>query len=138
MTKRFPSIFSFSKLAIVAVAAMVVFGSASWAYDEQSNPYTARKFLKAYKEGKNVPMGLDMREYAKLIVGNVGESFGWANSELRIAGTLPLYCPPPELGISQDQYMSILRQEVEKFPYLAKYPLHTILLDGLIRTFPCK
>ena len=44
---RFPSIFSFSKLAVVAVAAMVVFGSASWAEEEESYHYSAQNILKA-------------------------------------------------------------------------------------------
>jgi len=54
----------------------------------------------------------------KPMIAAAGEAYGWANGELQDQGTKPFYCPPPNLGITQDQYFDILFRFVEKNPRL--------------------
>ena len=64
------------------------------------------------------------------------------NYRLQTSGNTPLYCPPEKMRLTTDNYVNVLNQELlrkgtaDQFVALAS--VADILLDGLIRTFPCK
>lgn len=76
-------------------------------------------------------------ELAQAHVRGLGEAFGWANARINRAGGQELFCAPPKLGITVEQYMAILAEEVRLEPRLSGRPAGYALLRGLERVFPC-
>ena len=72
-----------------------------------------------------------------LYVNTVGETLGWANAVLSAQSQDPLYCQPPRLTITDEQYMQILRSHVSAWPAMGAEPAPLVVLDALRDTFPC-
>jgi hypothetical protein len=49
----------------------------------------------------------------------------------------PLYCPPSQLDLTEDQLVSMLRQAVVSDPLMNDKAVPEVLLDVLQKTFPC-
>ena len=75
----------------------------------------------------------------KWYVAGVAAGFFWANIDSSERGLGGIYCPPRQLALSADNYMEILKKELNS--YGARYnldtPLPLVLMSGLKRTFPC-
>lgn len=138
MTKRFPDVFSLSKLVMVAVVAMVVFGSPG-SVRAADNVKLAIEILDG---GAGHSSGMDAKEFATAHIGAIAKGIFWAKVFMRGETGIDLYCPPKSLSITTDQYVSILRKYVEKRPsiMLAEEVIPTGL--GMVRAlkeaFPCK
>jgi competence protein ComGF len=91
---------------------------------------------------------VDFKEYKivrntkefKLYLKGVGEGLAWANEELAARGSKALYCKPEKEVIGIEQYSDILKKEVNEnaAEIPDDMPLGLILLNGLIKSFPCK
>ena len=59
----------------------------------------------------------------------------------RIKNYKPLYCPPPNLALTTENYVQILKARIQKIKRTPAYEISSIepeLIEGLIDTFPCK
>ena len=67
------------------------------------------------------------------------EGLSWANSHHARRGRPPIYCPSPNLVLTGNQLIDILRRYVEAEPRFATdFPWQLVLIQGLRETFPCK
>jgi len=101
-----------------------------------SLPLKAEMFLKDYEK-----LPLSEQENIKIYIYGVGIGISWANVKLK--GPQKLYCDPQHLVMNDDNFLSILEREIlyqKKVSPLAykEFPIEMYLLQGLIRTFPCK
>jgi len=89
-----------------------------------------------FKEYKAIK---DTKEF-KFYLKGVGEGMEWANEELTARGSKLLYCRPEKETIGIEKYSEILKREVtENARELSDdMPVGLILLNGLIKSFPCK
>lgn len=118
------------RLVKFAVIGLIIFGSFLVSLGN------ADVNLKTYESLK------DTQEF-KMYISAVGEGFSWANTELTGNGRSPLYCQPPKLGLTFENYLRILKDYIEKNKELVKrlgdnFPVEVLLLRGLQETFPCK
>ncbi|OPY05706.1 MAG: hypothetical protein A4E61_00199 [Syntrophorhabdus sp. PtaB.Bin184] len=78
-----------------------------------------------------------------IYISGIGTGIGWYNSELQVRGKSLLYCPPPKLNLNAHNLVRILDDEIERaenkmgFQKTQDALVGMLLLDGLIRTFPC-
>jgi len=72
--------------------------------------------------------------YFESYISGLGVGFSWYNVDMIMNGK-PLYCPPAKLAVTTENYIRILDDEIKRNK---KIYIEPILLDGLIRTFPCK
>jgi len=88
--------------------------------------------LSAYPEVKN-------SENFKIYIVGVGIGLSWANTRLRGRQQPQLYCAPKQSALGADDYLNILQEEIERGPVtIPEAPVELYLMNGLIRTFPCK
>ena len=75
----------------------------------------------------------------QMYVFGVGEGLSWANARVRTNKLPLLYCQPEHLAITKENFMQILDDEIKRpgTSYKDQTPIELILLEGLIRTFPC-
>jgi hypothetical protein len=75
------------------------------------------------------------------IIGVAGESFLFANGRLNARGQPGLYCQPPKLSITTEQYVVILKNYVNSPKHLsAKVNIESmpfVMLQALEEAFPC-
>jgi hypothetical protein len=62
----------------------------------------------------------------------------WANAGNRHINQRPLYCPPPKLALSLQQYVSVLKDYMSKHPQLNEEPVGASLLMAAQDAFPCQ
>ena len=139
MTKRFPSIFSFSKLAMVAVAAMVVFSSPGVAEAKS----TASGIVRHATTPSDTPMRVD----GKMVTGQntaqwiLGAMFRGFNQMQKFwpKGEPKLYCLPEKMQeMHVSQLAMLLSQQIERAPSLGSQTPESALLMTLADVFPCK
>ncbi len=89
--------------------------------------------FKEYKAIKNT------KEF-NLYLKGVGEGLESANEELAARGSKALYCKPEKETMGVEQYSDILKREVSENAkeICDDMPMGLILLNGLIKNFPCK
>ncbi len=99
-----------------------------------STPTLAEIRAKDYERVKN-------SEEFKAYIYGVGIGISWANTELRVRNQAALYCPPSKLALGPNNYLDILARQMKDVEISKKIslddPLEAILLEGLMRTFPC-
>ena len=110
------------RVALTLVAAMSALGSA-----ETFAQSTAGQVI----ELKEMP-------FVKAYVRGLGQGISWMNAGSAVKLGKQLFCPPPNLPITDDQYMAILEEHVRFDGTYAKEPAGLVLLVGLERTFPCR
>lgn len=74
-------------------------------------------------------------------VAQVGDALGWANSLLVNRKQTPIFCPPDNLSISDDQYWTIIEVYLDRHPEDRKLPENAwnmVAVTSLMYTFPCK
>jgi hypothetical protein len=77
-------------------------------------------------------------EFMKTYFLGAGNAYGWANSLPRLVKA-PLFCPPAQMILQQQNYLDILDAEiVTRQPMKDDTYIDIFLLLGLQRTFPCK
>jgi hypothetical protein len=87
-----------------------------------------------YKAAKNSPA---TRQW----ISAAGETIYSINYRLQTTGRQVLYCPPDTMRLMTENYITILELEIArqgKSEMIGIYSVADILLDGLMRTFPCK
>lgn len=77
----------------------------------------------------------------QIYLNGVVNGYGWANSHLEFEKRPLMFCQPQNLALSYHNYIDIIDKELKtvnysKNSYNMLY-IENILLDGLIRTFPC-
>lgn len=74
-----------------------------------------------------------------LIVG-AGRGLEGVNIQLELDGKPQLFCPPPKMPITGDQYRRMLEVFVERNPEFGKVELNSygwVLLQAMADVFPC-
>jgi predicted amidohydrolase YtcJ len=91
---------------------------------------------KNYKEYKTINKTKEFNSYLK----GIGEGLQWANEELAARGSKALYCKPQTEVMRIDEYTEILKKEVSEnaAELHDDMPVGLILLNGLMKRFPCK
>ena len=89
--------------------------------------------VKDYLKHKN-------EEQVKSYVMGVGVGYGWSNVKLMIRGEKQLFCLPPNLSLNQQNYLTIIDDALKnsKPKEADDTPIELILINQLIKTFPCK
>lgn len=89
-----------------------------------------------FKEYKTINKTKEFKLYLK----GVGEGLEWANEELSARGSKALYCKPQKEVMGVDEYTEILKREVteNEGELHDDMPMGLILLNGLMKRFPCK
>lgn len=99
-----------------------------------SNPVLAEIRAKDYEQVKN-------SEMFKTYIQGVGIGISWANSALAARNQPLLYCQPSNLALGADNYLDILARQMKEAEMTKKTtldtPLESVLLEGLMRIFPC-
>ena len=62
----------------------------------------------------------------------------WANVVLKSEGRSRLYCPPPDLALTNEQQIGLLRVAVTVQPEWGTYPVGFIMLKALQLAYPCQ
>ena len=73
-----------------------------------------------------------------LWVKGVGAGIEAANAWLIANHRAPLFCPPPALALTHDNFLQILDEQMKLTPSGVDWPLDVVLVNGMIRAFPCK
>ena len=109
----------------ILLATIFLFSAVSTALTEVN--------FKEYKVTRNT------KEFSLYLKG-VGEGLEWANEELAARGSKALYCKPQKEVVDLEQYSEILNREVTENAreLIDDMPVGLILLNGLIKSFPCK
>lgn len=87
-----------------------------------------------YRAAKDAPS-------TKQWISGAGETLEIVNYRLVRAGRQPLYCPPEKMRLKTENYAQILDQQLLRQgnqETLSLMSVVDVLLDGLIRVFPCK
>jgi hypothetical protein len=102
-------------------------------------PVAAKLPYKFYREAQKRGIDQNMRSY----IHGVGNGYVWANAQLHIQKRQPLFCPPTNLALSEDNFSQLLDDEIKKIEGTGtRLPddtsVEAILLRALEETFPCK
>lgn len=95
--------------------------------------------VKAYRQPRNAAEQKTIRMY----LAGAGEALATANGKLVERHQPVLYCAPETLPLNIDNLFSIVNDWLKKMltgntqDDLDKLPVVTVLLEGLIDTFPC-
>jgi hypothetical protein len=75
----------------------------------------------------------------KFYLHGLGTGYSWANYFLKQHGQPELFCPPEKLSLTPQNYNNILAEQLKILGNKTGPDdfVDFILLDGLIRTFPC-
>lgn len=79
----------------------------------------------------------------RIYLGGAGEALGTANGKLMSKRQPLLYCAPETLTLNVDNLVSIIDNWIKKMSNgttseeLDKLPVVSVLLEGLMDTFPC-
>lgn len=73
-------------------------------------------------------------------VAGMGEGMDFLNYRAQRLGRDPLFCTPSALKLNATNFMNILESQITSDPkkYSGLMPLANVMVDGLLRTFPCK
>ena len=77
-------------------------------------------------------------ELAKIWIDGMVTGLSWANVVLKSQGRSRLYCPPPDLALTNEQQIDILRRGVADEPGWGTYPVGLIMLQALQLAYPCQ
>ena len=89
--------------------------------------------VKDYDKYKNL-------ELTKMYITGVGEGYQWANTKLELEGSKQMFCAPRNLALNQNNYLRIMDDSLKNknLEIPDTMPIELLLLQMLIRTFPCK
>ena len=72
-------------------------------------------------------------------VSQLEYGLAWANGYLKATRKeAPLYCAPPNMALTGEQILDILRRDVKKTPSNGIIPYGLAILDALHAVFPCQ
>lgn len=76
--------------------------------------------------------------YAAYITGTIN-AFGWANGDLVAQKQAPLFCPPQNLAIGNQNVYPLLDTFFTNHPGISDdFPIGLVILRALQGAFPCK
>ena len=117
---------------LTIVLALLIFSSPAWGKD-----VTIKQILELYDKAS--PKGKH-KYHERFMAWETGMS--WSNAYQKHKGGKPLYCLPDNLVMSGEQAFQIFRAEVKRKGEKATLQISGAsgmhLLEGLMRTFPCK
>lgn len=98
-----------------------------------SKPAIAGIPLKNYEKIKKLP---DFKTY----INGIGAGYEYMNLYLVANKMPPIFCVPDNLTLKEDNYVDILEKAIEQNHEQTSpnVKIELILLQGLIKTFPCK
>ncbi len=71
-------------------------------------------------------------------VSGLGAGAMWSSKTFNEIYGVPLYCAPDESAATAENYMAILDKTIRKYESGTKDIIGSILVIGLIETYPCK
>lgn len=119
--KGSPSLHPMRCLALLAAFSIVL---PATAHAEAS----ARDMLAGARKGDTAMIGA---------IGGIGLGLGWANAELITRKQQPLYCVPPDLGLTAFQTVNVLEAFLKREPVFADVPAGAAILHAMMATYPC-
>ena len=115
------------KQILILLSLMLYSGSAS--------AMTTSEFISSF-EGEE---GEIKKHYAAVFIVGIGSGIRTVNRHSQMTNGWSSFCLPPELAINTENYYDILKTEYDKSPNIYKdFRVETILLYGMMSTFPCK
>lgn len=103
---------------------------------------TACLTTQTYADDQSVSDFLSSRNKVTTIeyVAGMGEGMEFLNYRMRRSGRDPLFCVPPDLKLNSTNFLNIIESQIAIDPkkYSGLMPLASVMIDGLIRTFPCR
>jgi hypothetical protein len=113
------------------LVALIALGAAFTAVPAQAEN-DAKTFLQTYKTA-SLANQQSMRDDLKWV--EIGIS--WVNVDLKTKHQRQLYCQPGKLSLTGEQLIDMLQKHVQEVPIAADYPFGLMLLEALIKVFPC-
>jgi hypothetical protein len=114
---------------LILALAMVMMVSPAWAGEGE----TMGDFLRlAHTESGELTL--------RPMVGNFARGMNIVNTQLEIEGRPKFYCPPSNVALVNEQYVSILESTVDSVSGGREKPtiaMGFFLLHGLMKSFPC-
>lgn len=101
-----------------------------------SNPAIAAMTLETYEQKYKSKDD----SYVKLYLSGVGSGYEYMNLYLLVNKMPPVYCAPDNLPLTGDNYLNILDKTIEQSrkQISPNVKIELLLLQGLMKTFPCK
>lgn len=93
---------------------------------------SAAMTIEAYKKEK-----VSSRDLVDVYITGVAEGYSWLNTYLSTERGQPVYCPPRDLTLNTDNYISIIDSYIEIRNLESDVPVEVALLYGLRHTFAC-
>jgi hypothetical protein len=94
--------------------------------------------VKDYKEAKRI--GGQAWESVRYFVSGIRDGIQGANAWLMVNHQPVMYCQPPHLALNADNITRIVDDAIEKWsgkPEMDSFEIDAVVVDGLIRMFPC-
>jgi hypothetical protein len=123
-------------VALFYLFILALLTSAS-AQSSLANEQTVSKALQVYFNKGGTKQQIIEQGATRIALTGMLYSLSWGNSFLQTAKREPFYCPPPNMSITGDQAMQILKAAVVERPKVAQQPLGFALIVELSRAFPC-
>lgn len=70
-------------------------------------------------------------------INGVGQGMGWSNAVVESRLKEKLFCPPQNIALNAENYLSIIDKEIESGRWKDQDPVELVLFMGLEKTFPC-
>ena len=83
------------------------------------------------------PKSSEFKSFNTLYLDGVREGLIVSSLDQKYFGGVPLFCIPPNLALTVEQAEDIMLRFADKRNLKGSTPVSTILLGGLMETFPC-
>lgn len=96
--------------------------------------------VESFEKQRKEPSASTVGKLLTLYLLGVGEGFKWANAALTAKKEAPLFCAPPILALTAENYLIVVDRELElrREAYTrTDMPVEFILLYGLQQQLPC-
>lgn len=115
-----------------AIAAVTVFWAAN-AVAAQPQFVSTDEMLAAYDHGDD-----NARQLILLGLTQIEGGMQLANAELKARGQAPLYCTPPQLVLTGEQVLDMLRRFDGNHPEIGQSSYAVAILKAAEDVFPCR
>ncbi len=100
-------------------------------YCNSANAFTVSEYQELKKNSKDL-------EILKTYFEGVGSGIFWSNVFIHQKLKEKLWCPPQNIKLNSDHYISIIDGELKSRFRFEDEDIEPILLEGLVNAFPCK
>ena len=102
------------------------------AYAEKNYFANAGDFIEAYNDHTKDNL------LQRMFIRGIGEGIMALSAFVNEGGGKPVYCPPPNVGLVDAQYVAIMTDHIAKYPSIKDKPVSLVLVSALEEAFPCR